>query len=63
MSLHPGSSYRVHLVDEDNARRVLSRHYEQLSHHSRSLSDVLLHQLRTADPDERAVRVMRDGPS
>mmetsp|Transcript_6575 Transcript_6575/g.14969 ORF Transcript_6575/g.14969 Transcript_6575/m.14969 type:complete len:200 (+) Transcript_6575:570-1169(+) len=37
---------------------MLARHDEQLTHHAASLSDVLLHELRTADADERAVGVV-----
>ena len=61
----------VDLVHEDQTRLVLAsddppflrlpRAHEQFAHHSRALADVLLHQLRPAQADERAVRVVRHG--
>ncbi len=38
---------------------MLSGHDEQLSHHPATLTNVLLHQFATADPDELAIRMMR----
>mmetsp|Transcript_13197 Transcript_13197/g.33484 ORF Transcript_13197/g.33484 Transcript_13197/m.33484 type:complete len:417 (-) Transcript_13197:74-1324(-) len=57
---HPRAPDRVDLVHEDDRRRVLPRHHEQLPHHPRPLPDVLLHELRPADSDKGALGVVRD---
>ena len=51
----------VDLVHEDDARRVLARHDEQLADHPAALADVLLHELGAGHADEPAVGVVRDG--
>ena len=38
-------------------------HDKELSHHARTFTNVLLHQLRARDADEAAVRVVRHGSS
>ena len=50
----------TNLVHEDDRRRVLPRHHEQLPDHAGPLADVLLDQLRAGDADEGAVGVVRD---
>mmetsp|Transcript_20115 Transcript_20115/g.41040 ORF Transcript_20115/g.41040 Transcript_20115/m.41040 type:complete len:302 (-) Transcript_20115:480-1385(-) len=44
---------RVDLVDKDDRRRVLARQPEDVTHHPRPLTQVLLHKLRANDADER----------
>lgn len=61
LSLHSWSSYWIHLIDENNAGRVLTSHHEQLSHHTRSLSNIFLHQLWTWNTNKRAVSVVSNG--
>ena len=53
----PPSAY---LIDEDDARLLRARHLEELTHHARALSDVLLHELRADDADEARVGAVGD---
>ena len=62
-ALDTSGSNRVDLVHEDNRRRVLTSHHEQLSDHPRTLTDELLHELTARDTNERALGVMSDGAS
>mmetsp|Transcript_5185 Transcript_5185/g.12263 ORF Transcript_5185/g.12263 Transcript_5185/m.12263 type:complete len:323 (+) Transcript_5185:370-1338(+) len=48
----------IDLIHEDNGWSMLTRHHEQLSDHSASLSDVLLDKLRPRDADEAALGVV-----
>ena len=50
-----GATDSVHLVEEDDARLLLSRHLEQLSHHPRTFAHVLLNELGTDDTDKGGV--------
>jgi len=59
-TLVPRTSDTINLVHEDDTRRVLPRHHEQLPDHPASLSNVLLHELRSTDSDEPTVGVMSD---
>ena len=54
---------RVDLVHEDDGRRVLARHHEQLADHARALADELLHELAATHAYKRALGVMGDGAS
>ena len=51
-------AYRVDLVDEDNRRRVLLRHPEQLSNQFGSVAKVLLDQLRANHPQKGGRRLV-----
>lgn len=42
--------------------RRAERRREDRTNHARPFSNILLHELTPADPDELAVRVVRDGP-
>lgn len=48
----------INLVHEDDTRRVLSGHDEQLPDHPTTFTDVFLHQLTSTDSDEFAVGMM-----
>ena len=63
LSFHSWSSDGIYLINEYYARRMLSSHHEKLSNHSCSLSDVLLHQLRTRYSDECTVCMMSNSSS
>ena len=47
--------------NENDGGRVLSGESEDVAHHSRSFSQVLLHELRADDADERSGRVVSNG--
>mmetsp|Transcript_399 Transcript_399/g.1076 ORF Transcript_399/g.1076 Transcript_399/m.1076 type:complete len:286 (-) Transcript_399:252-1109(-) len=57
-ALHARRADAVNLVHEDDGRRVLPRHHEELAHHAGPLADVLLHKLRPRHADESAVCVV-----
>ena len=61
LSFHSWTSDWVNLIDENNARWVLSCHNEQLSDHSCTLSDVLLNKFRSTDSDKCTVSMMGNG--
>mmetsp|Transcript_11163 Transcript_11163/g.19080 ORF Transcript_11163/g.19080 Transcript_11163/m.19080 type:complete len:284 (-) Transcript_11163:605-1456(-) len=62
-ALHASRADGIDLVHENDRRGVLPGHDEQLANHPGSLPDVLLHQLRARDTNERAVCVMRNSAS
>lgn len=61
LSFHSWTSDWVDLIDENNARWVLSCHNEQLSDHSCTFSDVLLNEFRSTDSYECAISMMSNG--
>lgn len=58
--IKPRSTNRVDLIKEDNASLLRPRHLKELPHHPRSLTHVLLHQLRSNDTNERRVGTVGD---
>lgn len=61
--VEPGAANGVDLIEEDQARLLGARHFEQLAHHPGALAHVLLHQLRADDADEAGVGPVGDGAS
>mmetsp|Transcript_35283 Transcript_35283/g.77247 ORF Transcript_35283/g.77247 Transcript_35283/m.77247 type:complete len:206 (+) Transcript_35283:531-1148(+) len=53
----------INLIHEDNGWSMLTRHNEQLSHHSAPLSDVLLDQLGPGDTNEATLGVVSHSTS
>lgn len=51
----PRTTNSVDLVEEDDTRLLAPRHLEQLPNHTRTLTNVLLHELRANNTDESGV--------
>mmetsp|Transcript_23861 Transcript_23861/g.51446 ORF Transcript_23861/g.51446 Transcript_23861/m.51446 type:complete len:260 (-) Transcript_23861:692-1471(-) len=56
-----GAADSIYLVYEDDACLLGTSHLEELAHHPRTLTHVLLHQLGANHPDEAGVGAVGDG--
>mmetsp|Transcript_104646 Transcript_104646/g.234966 ORF Transcript_104646/g.234966 Transcript_104646/m.234966 type:complete len:232 (+) Transcript_104646:453-1148(+) len=55
-----GATDSIDLIDEENASLLRACQLEELSHHSRTLTHVALHELGTDDADETCVSAVGD---